>query len=311
MHVYCEKLKAAVLRDLLLELYPAQPRQFYLMGRQMRFVPNIHMSAAAKPPGAFQKAQELKDKQARFLKNVRVVTSDEIVKLHRPLNKENQTTLLEMLTSWKSPIYPEENLFVAVEDLQGTTNFHYLEKNEEAAKVTVSFLEMILAKQFGPDVWGWFRDTTRTARKEYAYIQTENVLIPTRAQESGEEWNFGLDETRATTRTAGPARIELGKIDIEQKERGKPLDDDSVATMGMREEMSETEYDSEMDDCSRLSDDDDNSTLSDSLATTHRRAKKRDENSKEQGKKVEASNKVSQTNLESNNTGNQERPGNA
>lgn len=296
MHVYCEKSKAAVLRDLLIELYPAQPRRFYLMGRQMRFVPNIHMPAAAKPPGAFLKAQDLKEKQAQFLRKVRVVTSDEITKLHRPLSKGDQTTLVEMLTAWKSPLYKDENLFVAVEEMHGATNFHYLEKNEEAAEATVSFLGMILAKKYGPEVWGWFTETARSAKKQYTFIQADNLLIPNTTQTPEAEWNFGLENVHNTAIGNSSTRIEIGEIDLEQKERGRPLDDELVATMGMRGKDDDSEY-AQDDDESSIGSLGDNSTIEDSLASK-RKAQKKDEREGQHNPADSAANNNSQEHKE-------------
>lgn len=96
MHDYTDMESTAALRELLMQLYPAKPRSDYPMGRQMRFVPNIADMRFVHPPGSREKAEQLKRKQALFLKSIKKTSTTEIIKLHRPMQKSPHPTLLQV-----------------------------------------------------------------------------------------------------------------------------------------------------------------------------------------------------------------------
>lgn len=239
MHIYTDFESTAALRTLLMQLYPAKPRKDYPMGRQMRFVPNIADTRFMHPPGSREKADQLKRKQALFLKSLQKTTTSEIVKLYRPLHTKPYPSLLQVLTSWKSPQYEHERLFVAVEETYQEVAFYYLEKNKDTAEAIVPLLGIVLEEEYGPETWDWFSKNARMTGTQYTYHKDVKLIKPKQVEQVDEEWDLGIPDEEGQDTINLDFQIDIGTIELNHRTTNV-LDDQSIGTLGMRSQSDQS-----------------------------------------------------------------------
>lgn len=232
MHVYTDKASTGAVRELCQMIYPADPQPDYPMGRHMRFIPNVSDSRFIRPPEAKVKARQLRDRQRMFLKSIKSTETSDILQLNRALKTPPYPSLMQVLTTWKSKDYPEENLFAAVEESAEDVKFFYLEKNEEQAEALIPLLGIILENEFGPSVWSWFTHNCKVTNQSFTYEKETRTVTNNSIKTSKKAWNLGIASNTTGVSISPSFQVDIGEIKLLQAERGRPLDDASIETMG-------------------------------------------------------------------------------
>jgi hypothetical protein len=142
--------------------YPSLPkaRGPYPLGVQYRFVEEIISGDTPVLPNKRKRIMNLRNKQKAFNNSLRIMNYEGIKSLHRPLPGNQNITLLKFLAAMKSTKYPEQSLFVAIEQehSDATVNFYYKSNTDSDIRVTVPALPLIIAGHFGQlSAKEWFR----------------------------------------------------------------------------------------------------------------------------------------------------------
>lgn len=127
--------------------------------------------------------------------------------------------------------YPEEKLFVAIEEDAESVTFHYLEKNEDQAETIIPLLGIVLENEFRREVWEWFTYSARTSCQSYRYNKDTKIVMSNDGTPTGKEWNLGIRSNEAGIKLSSSFKIDMGDIQMGQ-EGGRPLEDQSITTLG-------------------------------------------------------------------------------
>lgn len=116
MQLYCKKESALILHEIVMLLYPAKPQATYPLGRHMHFVSNVNDNELVHAPDAYEKAELLQRKQGIFLSRLWTVSTRTIKKLRCELSVPPFALMTEIIIAWKSLLFPDKRLFIAVEE---------------------------------------------------------------------------------------------------------------------------------------------------------------------------------------------------
>lgn len=96
--------------------------------------------------------------------------------------------------------------------------------------MTVSFLGLILEKEYGKDIWDYFTTSTKNVKKSYTYLKRRKMVVTKKEAENIPEWNLGVNDDPDDGFYEGITKVVVGKIDMRHNSRGRQLDDESVAS---------------------------------------------------------------------------------
>jgi hypothetical protein len=179
-------------------------------------------------------ADKLRSKHKQFLKDILTVSISTIKKLHEVIDIAPHVSLMQVLMSWRSAEFLDQNIFISVDEYRDKVSFTYHKDVQEEASNIIPLLHLILEGKYGPRAWEWFHDGTRDYAAGFQYDPVTGKIQSLEEQDltaNIENWEYDFDEEDLVLDpNAEKFVIELGAIILNRQAPRKELDNRSMRT---------------------------------------------------------------------------------
>ena len=182
MHVFVAETVKAQARACLSKTFPSKVKGDYPLGIQFRFVPNTADTDFVVPSKARDIAKTLKNKQAGFLDNLIVRENNHIKSIFKEHPKDNNINLLTILSALRSKKYPNQQLFVSIEQEydEGPVIFQYSSEMENEADGIIPVIPLFIKGIFGDMLNYWFKPSADIGIEGYEFVHSKKKVIPSK-----------------------------------------------------------------------------------------------------------------------------------